>query len=133
MEAKKMITNRNTINICDIDWEPDFEIEACPECEDLSFTVTAGELSDAEGWVECDLCGHSRVPVKDNQVWSDMVTSYLNTFKSFHPYQTTRRVMVSEGWLAEINHHQPGYYLYKVYEYSEMRFVEAGIISLLPG
>jgi len=64
MEANQMITNRNTIDICDVDWEPDFEIEACPKCKDPSLTVTWEELQDAEGWVECDLCGTPRYPVE---------------------------------------------------------------------
>jgi len=42
-----------------------FTIEECSDCGDPEFAITAGELDDAEGYVECDICGKSRFPLTD--------------------------------------------------------------------
>lgn len=28
-----------------------------PDCDDRPFAVTSGQLQDADGWIECDVCG----------------------------------------------------------------------------
>lgn len=67
----------------------------------------------------------------DRNVWVEMIVNYLKVFQSFHPYKSTVRIIISEGWLAKIYHYHPGpYYYCGVYEHTEMRPVWCGIIAL---
>ena len=67
----------------------------------------------------------------DASVWVKMIVGYLKEWQSYHPYKSTVRVMISEGWLAEIYHYHPGpFYFCTMFEYIEMKPVFCGIITL---
>lgn len=53
-------------------------IEQCPKCNSHPFDVTAERLESAEGYIECDRCGHKLYPINDKINEKDFANEELS-------------------------------------------------------
>ena len=78
-------------------------IQRCPACGDDPFTITEGELQDAQGVVECDNCGTMRKPVLvDETTEMRLLTQAVSWINIGYNRETIIRFVISEGYSERV-------------------------------